>query len=279
MRRALRLNYNVILEKIEQIDDYKFKFSSFCNGGRYSIFRGQCNSSWELKSTLQRVIGKSLTKEECWSMYLDYFDRFKRVAIEGGYDKLKLESQNEDFFYMSMARHLGFPSHFIDWSSSFETAIEMACNNSDEFQDCDGIIYVMSFPKIKHTKSTSKIDIWKETILICKDFDLVFPDIRIQNLPLGRLRRFRQNGYFSIINPNDFDKPILDLLSTNGISCYKIIIPKGEKLLFKQFLSSLRIDNYYGLDIYNKEGKIQSTDVKLLNIIADFNDSIKSITI
>lgn len=262
------------LKNFEQIEDFQMKFSPFCNGGRLVIYRGHANCDWEIRSTLERAIERSskLTKDKIWEKYISTFKQFKDVAINGKYDGLRLEQQDQDFFYMSMARHLEMPSHFIDWTASMKLALEMACSPNNQSQNKDGVVWALSFPKEKIVQSIGNINIWEDTVLICKDCDMAISDKPIRYGPLGRMRRFRQNGFFTILNRKDFDKPFIQLVKDNDCCLNKILIPQGNKESLYKALTSLRGENYYGLDdniFYNE------TDKALLDIINEFNLSIK----
>jgi len=96
------------------------------------MYRGQPNSDWHLKTTLERIIHKEISM-------LDYYRivHFSKHRVETftekswdipsieEYKELLEENKDELFWdtfpaydYIAYLRHLGFPSPLLDWTSS-----------------------------------------------------------------------------------------------------------------------------------------------------------------
>lgn len=114
------------------------------------------------------------------------------------YLKYKPEKEDVNFYLLSIARHLGFPCNLIDWTSSLDMALYAACH---ENFDKDGCLFIIS-GNLKINERPNVIDPLniKKSVIVCKDFDLFPDECDLTDLPLARKRRFRQNGFFSIIS-------------------------------------------------------------------------------
>ncbi|WKZ36096.1 MAG: FRG domain-containing protein [Anaerolineales bacterium] len=95
---------------------------------RYTIFRGQPDAKWHLRTTLERMVGGNMQAEnyfrliesiqtqietfinQRWELP-DYEDFQKNLT-----DHHKIDEQT--FFYMTYLRHFGFPSPLLDWTRS-----------------------------------------------------------------------------------------------------------------------------------------------------------------
>lgn len=261
----------LILKNIDQIKEIKERLSNYRRNGWESLFRGQANSNWVLTTSLLRECGAQISEKQ-WNLYLEYFKEFKKIASSSEYQLFRVPSQNEDFYYASIARHLGMPSHFLDWTLSIEMAIEMACNDLGNI-DKDGTLWIMKFYKSENLiKSENLQSIWKDTVLVCKDVDLIPPNNTTQSLPLARYRRYHQYGYFSIINYSDLNRSFIQLTNDRGILLDKIIIPKESKLSFLNTLKELLPINFYGLD---EDTLLCDSDIKLKQIIEEFKKELK----
>jgi len=128
----------------EQVDELLSKFGRHEFAG-YSqanqvVFRGQADSDWELKSTLERTSSRDWTLRR----YLRLADRIRPI-IESYYplpfsnpskeevDRwLRDEAQPHGIFnmpsynYLLYLRHHGFPSPFVDWTTSLYIATGFA---------------------------------------------------------------------------------------------------------------------------------------------------------
>ncbi len=109
------------------------------------LFRGQCNSSWRLDTTLERRVQAGVS-------FIEYYRTILRVAPEisayfgaswalPSYKDITDLSKNYDQFsllelpaydYLVYLRHHGFPSPLLDWSRSLYVAAYFALPGADE---------------------------------------------------------------------------------------------------------------------------------------------------
>ena len=202
--------------------------------GSKFLYRGQSNVSWSIQSSLFRKFGKFWNGNNNWNQYLECYKNIKAKIICNDILAYKPNDENEDFYFLSMFRHLGFPCHLIDWSASLRTAIIFTCS---EHQDIDGSLWILStnqhFNGMPITFSPFDVE---EPVLICKEFDLIPNSRSLFNLPLGRLRRFRQNGFMSIIPQKYISHDFEMLLSVNQ-DLHRIIIPADKKRILMEYLN------------------------------------------
>ena len=197
------------------------------------MFRGQSDAIWPIKTTLFRILGNTYDKDEIWAHYIECYQKFKNYVVSAGVLEYKPINENEDLYILSMARHLGFPCHLLDWSASLRKAVLFACSEST---DIDGALCIMSTTKPLNIYpieiSPFEID---SPLLISKEFDLIPSNKCISDFPLGRLRRFRQNGFMSIIPRKFLSKDFETILDTN-YSLSKIHIAARAKANILKYL-------------------------------------------
>jgi hypothetical protein len=105
------------------------------------VFRGQCNASWRLETTLERE-----TSSETYSMH-QYFEIIKKVRpklptpITWSWEILDSPEYANWFYhrnflwlnglmaYLVYLRHHGFPSPLLDWTKSPDVAAYFAFQN------------------------------------------------------------------------------------------------------------------------------------------------------
>lgn len=216
-------------------------------GGIHSLYRGQANKDWLLECSLQRL-AKTFDRDELWRRFEDAFGEFKAGCAAFGFGEYKPATENEDFFYMSIARHMGLPCNLLDWTASLEMAAEMACTGES---DADGVIWIMYGTLDLNEKPFEESPLTLEkSVPVCKDYDLIPDGASInENMPLARLRRFRQNGFFSIIAKQDMSANLMDILLPRGIDIKPVIIPQEAKAsLLKEMQSQRQAKNWYALD-------------------------------
>lgn len=192
------------------------------------LYRGQSNASWPLQTTLSRLLRREINYDNIvWEKYMELFQRFKTSAIDEGTLSYKPGKENDDFFILTMLRHLGFPCNLLDWSASLHTAILFACS---ENLDTDGALWILSTRQLSNSipfnRSPFEID---EPMMVCKEFDLIPPLKSISGFPLARLRRLRQSGFISIIPHKYLLDNVESLIDRNDNLC-KIIIPATLKV-------------------------------------------------
>lgn len=202
--------------------------------GRTFVYRGQSDASWPIQTTLLRKYGTCWNGQDSWNKYFDDYTNKKRLTISEDILAYKPIIENEDFYALTMLRHLGFPCHLIDWTACLRTAILFACIEND---DVDGSLWILS---TEHQINSSPITFSpfkiEKPVLICKEFDFIPSGKSITDLPLGRIRRFRQNGFMSIIPCNSISCDFNTLLD-DTYSLKKIIIPAISKEGLLEYLN------------------------------------------
>ena len=135
------------IDRIEQIHTWN-KF------GLSLVFRGQGDSSWEIRSSLERAGIKSIFLKEYYRS-IDYLKpeinsighHFKRNLNDKDYDfnfsdyrKLSF-SKFPDIEYLSYLRHHGFPTPLIDVTQSEYIALFFACEDLNEKTDAKVFVF------------------------------------------------------------------------------------------------------------------------------------------
>lgn len=125
------------------------------------LYRGQRNSSWEIRSSLERHGINRITCEEYYKLIDRYkpllnpvIDRkFERKSNSGGYpfDFKEYEEGSwhlPEMEYLTYLRHHGFPTPLIDWSVSPYVALFFAC---EDFlgSKTNGKVFVYAPPKMR----------------------------------------------------------------------------------------------------------------------------------
>lgn len=224
------------MQKILSVDNLIFLENLIArdrmSGGRF-MFRGQSNASWPIQTTLYRLLGESYENDNVWCKYLECYERFKSFVLSKKVLTYKPNRENIDFYILTMARHLEFPCHLIDWTASLKTAILFSCS---ENENIDGSLWILSTnqPINKSPLDISPFDV-EEPLLICKEYELVTPSKGLLDIPLGRLRRFRQNGFMSII-PRKYLSNDFEALIDKKYALNKIIISANAKRLILEYL-------------------------------------------
>ena len=245
---------------ISDIDSLRLDLARFRAGGMQSIFRGQSDESWKIVSSLKRIQdGRQLN--ELWEIFRNSFAEVAIRVEKLGWLKFKPKTECTNFYILSVARHFGFPCNLIDWTSSLNMALYSACK---ENPDKNGALYFL-LGNLGINKNPIGIDplIVEESQIVCKDFDYVPSDCSFLDLPLARRRRFRQNGFFSVISQKDTELDFEQLLP-EGILIQKIIIPSNLKSAIIDLMQQRGIsDDWFLLDDSSINQSIQViSDIK-----------------
>lgn len=226
-----------------------------------SLYRGQSDEVWKIVSSLKRIQDGSQL-EAFWSTFKNSFTEVATQLKKMGCMKYKPEIECENFYILSVARHLGFPCNLIDWTSSLDMALFSACKGNP---DKNGALYIL-LGNLEINQAPIEIDplTIDESLVVCKDFDYIPKDCRFSDLPLARRRRFRQNGFFSVISQQDMELDFEQLLP-EGISIQKIIIPSSIKSKIVDLMQQRGIsDDWFLLDEFPINQSIQIiSDIKL----------------
>jgi len=150
---------------IETIKDYKeeiLKFKGELGQERETLFRGQSNHSWKIKSSLERH-GIEVIECEKYYRIIDRYkplinplikNRYERKSTRNGYPfDFKGYEQGSwelpEMEYLAYLRHHGFPTPLVDLSSSCFVALFFACEDFNQEKNEDGKIFIYSPPKIR----------------------------------------------------------------------------------------------------------------------------------
>lgn len=122
------------------------------------VFRGQGNSSWEIKSTLERTGIKSIFSKEyyrsidCLKPEINSLGHhFERNFNEKKYEHNFFDYRNisfrkfPDIEYLSYLRHHGFPTPLIDVSRSEYIALFFACEDMNVETDAKVFVFREDF--------------------------------------------------------------------------------------------------------------------------------------
>lgn len=245
---------------IEDIKKLRGELARLRTCGIHSLYRGQSNKEWHISSTLRRCKGQK-SVEELWHKYQSAFDCFCTKTEHFNWDKFKPDIENNKFYQLAIARHLGLPCNLLDWSASLDMAILMACI---DFIDEDGCLFII-LGRLNINQTPIIIDPLKEnrSIFVCKDFDYIENGKSTNDLPLARKRRFNQNGFFSIISKKDIDSEFEDILPKD-ISMIRIPICHAAKNDIVNYLSDKGItpDYFFLPDCDSKQLQQLISDIK-----------------
>lgn len=188
------------------------------------LFRGHASISFKLLSMVGRkqpVMGDILNSE-----YLCYQDFLKLIKNESWLD-FKLKRDNEDLFFLSIGRHLGLDCRLLDWTAALDTALYFATSDV-KFINEDAHLWIMAYDGSINSLNAKKnpFDV-KELTLIKEDY-YIPDDKSFEDQPLGMLRRFRQNGFFTV-TPSDLLTTPLDKLATESIRFTPFVIKASAK--------------------------------------------------
>lgn len=209
------------LKKITDMDELYDVIGEFRFKGYEFLYRGLSDSSYKLLPTIS-------WNNKDYSMEANILEDAKSICIKYGIDKYKLPNANENLFYMGICRHLGLYSRLIDWTAGFWTAISflMDAKNIEK----DGVLWILAmlrngnnFENIDPFTDDDKVHILKE------DFFLPEENVDIRSLPLGLLRRWRQNGYFTVQPQSTIYTPLNEIKLPDEMRLIKITISSSEK--------------------------------------------------
>lgn len=165
------------------------------------LYRGHESKEYKIESTITRFAKK--IKNNCslnniLNIEKQAYNLFNKDVFKTEWLKYKIQNTNEDFFKMSIGRHLGLPCRLIDVTASLDTAIWFAVMNP-QFYDQDGEIILFILDKNIHHPiiNQSPFDVIKVSYaqepFLCDS---------LNNLPLGEQRRSNQYGRFILVDNN-----------------------------------------------------------------------------
>ena len=223
--------------------------------GWHFLYRGHARVVYKLVSTIGRKkpINNDLQKSERLC-----FESFKELIQPLNHNLLryKLNRYNEDMFYMSIGRHVGLDCRLLDWTASLETALYF-CASDEKYANEIGRLFVLMTKDIT-TINASKNPFEIKDFTIIKEDYLIPNDSSIEDFPLGIIRRFRQNGFFTISRIDKTEVPLDNLEKSETQIIYFNITPNAKK----DILTNVERNNKY-LYISNNEEIIDK--IKAIN--------------
>jgi len=150
---------------IKTIKDYReeiLKCKSQLGEERETLFRGQSDHSWMIKSSLERHGIEIIECEKYYSIIDRYKplinplieNRYERKSTISGYPFDFKEYEKEswelpEMEYLAYLRNHGFPTPLIDLSRSCFIALFFACEDFSQERKVDGKIFLYSPPQIR----------------------------------------------------------------------------------------------------------------------------------
>ena len=232
---------------IETIKDYReeiLKFKSELGQERVTLFRGQSNHIWKIKSSLERHGIKIIECEKYYRKIDSYKplinplikNRYERKSTRNGYpfDFKEYEEGSwelPEMDYLAYLRHHGFPTPLVDLSSSCFVALFFACEDFNQEGNEDGKIFLYSPPQIRLGGNE-------------------IPDLRIigRYVEAGK-RHFAQQSQYLI--PSEYDSEWKFITFSKAIEnqsnkhvLKEVIISKDVKAKLMKELNEMNINRY-----------------------------------
>lgn len=213
---------NSIISCFKDALDIRRELACYQTSGWHFLYRGHSKLSYKLLSMAgrKRPLDGDLLKSERASL-----NDFKRMAGEENLLDYKVRKYNTDLFYMSVGRHLGLDCRLLDWTSSLETALFFASSANEKE---DGHLWILLYQgTIDDTYAQMDPFSIDKTVIIKENY--ILPDgASIESQPLGILRRFSQNGFFTLAPTELVTRP-LDELEKKDFYLMPIVIDSNAK--------------------------------------------------
>ena len=199
-------------------NDFKSWVGNNINTGKKYYFRGQSDSSWELKTSFHRSIsGKKISMEN----YLTDIMRDVNHQISGFDKPVNLNDSQEFGNLLARIQHHGFPTPLLDWTLSPYIAAYFAFKGAPLTPKINDKVSVFIFD----------IDLWgshyiaKSNLLESSDFVSNFVPFVTDNP-----RMSRQMGVATMTNVSDLQKFILSKVPSVGSDLlWKFDMPASER--------------------------------------------------
>lgn len=220
---------------------------------RHTIFRGQPDAEWHLRTTLERMIGENMSAENYFRLIEGIQIKIETFANQRwelpGYEDFQKNIQDlfsmdeQTFFYMTYLRHFGFPSPLLDWTRSPFIAAYFA------FRDV--------------SNSAEKIAIYMCSISSSDGFGIHVPDYPyispIIKSPRNNKRHELQQGVYTICLREENERIYFSDHEDGGVNdeqrvpfVTKFILPASERI------NSLRALQTYNINPYSLFGTEES---------------------
>lgn len=213
---------NNIIKCYKDAEDIRSDLACYQTSGWHFLYRGHSKTSYKLLSMTgrKRPLNGDLLKSERACL-----NDFKRLAKDENLLDFKVVKYNTDAFYMSVGRHLGLDCRLLDWTSSLETALFFASSANEKE---NGLLWILLYQgTIDDTYAQMDPFSIDKTVIIKENY--ILPDgASIESQPLGILRRFSQNGFFTIAPTNLVTTP-LNEIHTKDLHLTPIVIDSNAK--------------------------------------------------
>ena len=195
------------------------------------IFRGQCNDSWTLQSSLERVFldkYESVAKKYEDYSYNFFVSRFNVYGKSHNVPTAKLE-------WLSIMQHHGVPTRMLDFTYSPYVALYFAFENMLKPYQGNCAIYAIDYMEIlnRSLESLNREDIKITLEQLSYNRDEIFnkinnksPDILLITEPnVFNSRLEKQKGCFLVPNTYQTIEQVLGMGQYDGIDHYRFIVP------------------------------------------------------
>jgi len=236
---------NFVVESWSDFATIAAKFELSGSGSWGYAFRGQPDSTWDLRPSLLRHLPKDVDAQTALSLEQITLNIFKSSA------HLHIPSSvfaktNDDLSWLCLMQHHGAPTRFLDWTGSIYVAAYFAAFGHP---NADGAVWCVNEPELqKRMKSEYPDSSWE----IHKDDIHKFffvPDaaefVAMYMCETKSDRMIAQQGFFSVSRNvlSDYEKIFERTFSEQreGTFCAKIVIPAKHKPDFKKQLQAMNI--------------------------------------
>jgi hypothetical protein len=124
------------LSTVKEIRNWKelndFYEEKFCKSEKQWLFRGQKNSSWGLKSTLEReIVDFGIDMKQAPEIERGLLRKFRRQCHNY---TTNVPEEDDSLEWLALMRHYGAPVRLLDWTYSFFVATYFAIEFTEEAQ-------------------------------------------------------------------------------------------------------------------------------------------------
>lgn len=243
-----------IIKNYQDALNIQQQLSSFQTNGWHFFYRGHASKDFKLIPTVGR---KNPMSDNMVDSEKSCLKEFMNLVQVENWLRFKVNSYDTKLFYMSIGRHLGLDCRLLDWSASLDTALYFASSDIN-YTTNDGDLWIMCYKGEISSHNADKDPFKAENILLIKEDYLLPAYESIKDQPLGILRRFRQNGYFTIMPANLIKIP-LEKLSNESMQFIRITIDSNAK---KEIISKVPRSREW---LYLSEKSRIADDIKEIN--------------
>jgi len=209
------------------------------------LYRGQSNSKWGLKTTLERFIHNKISMYEYFKIVFSSKYRIEtftktswNISTRQKY-KEWLENQTEVFLdeflsyeYMAYLRHLGFPSPLLDWTSSPYIAAFFAFNEAKK-----EVSHVSIYIFLEYTGEGKSASSFEPCISSLGEYVKTHKRHFLQQSKYTICTKIEEDGRYYACHEDISE-------SENQDRLWKFKIPIGEKVKVMKILDSYNINSF-----------------------------------